>query len=393
MNEDLEIFDSKSYWFVGAAYSGTEDQTERFIKEGIWETRGKQSDLVKSIKVGEKIAIKSTYTRKKGVPFDSRGHTVSVMAIKAIGTVVENLGDGQTLKVDWEEDTTVREWYFFTGRNTVWKVTPDSWRKVDLIDFAFHGKEQDIDRFRNYPFWRERFGDNTKEVSSFSWTKFYEEFANKLLTFRHRREELIAGIHKISEKIDVMSVLNDQYEEGVVGGPLKDICPFTVIAIFNRGLTDENRKLIAKELAGLIGVSEPVPKSFDGIPVVNNQSTWFFGYSYKRQTDDIDNLWEVFARAISFADLEDEDEGEEASAHFAAAYDKAMKVYGVAWNLTMGFYWIRPWNFLTLDGQSKNYIDKKLNIQINTNGPNKRCNSSDYLELMERIEARFVEAH
>ncbi len=391
MNKDLETFDSKSYWFVGAAYSGTEDQTERFIKEGIWEAKGKQSDLVKTIKAGEKIAIKSTYTRKKGLPFDTRGHTVSVMAIKAIGTVLENLGDGQTLKVDWEEDTTLREWYFFTGRNTVWKVTPDSWRKVDLIDFAFYGKEQDIDRFRNYPFWRERFGDSVKETSSFSWTKFYEEFANKLLAFRYRREELIAGIHKISEEIDVMSVLNDQYEEGVVGGPLKDICPFTVIALFNRGLTAENRKIIAKELADLIGVSEPVPKSFDGIPVVNNQSTWFFGYSHKRQSDDLDNLWEVFARAISFADLDDEDEGDEASTHFAAAYDKAMEVYGVAWNLTMGLYWIRPWNFLTLDGQSKNYINNKLNIQINTNGPNKRCNSTDYLELMERIEARFEE--
>lgn len=390
MSDNFELTDTKSYWFVGAAYSGTEDQTERFIQEGIWEARGKQSDLVKTIKAGEKIAIKSTYTRKKGLPFDNRGHTVSVMAIKAIGTVVENLGDGKTLKVDWEEGTTLREWYFFTGRNTVWKVTPDSWRKVDLIDFAFYGKKQDIDRFRNYPFWRERFGDNIKETSSFSWTKFYEEFANKLLAFRHRREELIEGIHKISEKIDAMSVLNDQYEEGIVGGPLKDICPFTVFAIFNRGLTNENRVLIATELADLIGVSEPVPKSFDGIPVVNNQSTWFFGYSYKRQADDIDNLWEVFARAIAFADLDD-DASEEVSDYFAAAYDKAMDIYGVAWNLTIGLYWIRPWNFLTLDSQSKNYINNKLNIQINTNGPNKRCNSNDYLELMESIEARFEE--
>ena len=257
------------------------------------------------------------------------------------------------------------------------------------INFTFRGKEQDIDRFRNYPFWRERFGDNTAENSSFSWTRFYEEFADKLLAFRYRRDELIAGIHKISEKVDAMSVLNDQYEEGIVGGPLKDICPFTVFAIFNRGLTDENRKIIAKELADLIGVLEPVPKSFDGIPLVNNQSTWFFGYSYKRQSDDIDNLWDVFARGISFADLEDG--GEEVSARFADAYDKAMGIYGVAWNLTMGLYWIRPWSFLTLDSQSKNYINKKLNIEINTTGPNKRCSSDDYLELMDSIEARFQE--
>ena len=27
----------RSYWFVGASYGGTEDQTSRFLSEGIWE--------------------------------------------------------------------------------------------------------------------------------------------------------------------------------------------------------------------------------------------------------------------------------------------------------------------------------------------------------------------
>lgn len=392
MSENSEIDNSKSYWFVGSTYNG-KDHTERFIEEGVWELhpKAKSIDSIKSIKAGEKIAIKSTYTRKKGVPFDSRGHTVSVMAIKAVGTVIEHLGDGKSLKVDWESNFAPKEWYFFTSRNTVWKIIPETWARANLVDFAFHGKEQDIDRFRNDPYWRERFGDNMEENSSFGWTRFYEEFANKLLAFRYRREELIAGIHKISEKVDAMSVLNDRYEEGIVGGPLKDICPFTVFAIFNRGLTDENRKIIAKELADLIGVSESVPKSFDSIPLADNRNTKFFGYSYERQSDDIDNLWEVFTRAISFADLNDENEDNEASDYFAAAYDKAMDIYGVGWNLSIGLYWIRPWNFLTLDSQSKNYINNKLNIEVNTSGPNKRCSSDDYLELMESIEARFEE--
>ena len=392
MSDNFELTDTQPYWFVGATYNN-EDQTARFIEQGVWEvnTEGKQTDLVKSIKAGEKIAIKSSYTRKNDLPFDNRGHTVSVMAIKAVGTVVENVGDGQTLKVDWEKDIPLREWYFFTSRNTVWKVVPETWARVNLIDFTFNGKEQNIDRFRNDVFWRERFGDDPLVISSFGWTKFYEEMASKLLGFRYRRGELIAGIHKISEKSDVVSILNDQYEEGVIGGPLKDICPFTVMAIFNRGITDDNRKVIAKELAELIGVSEPVPDSFDGIPIVNNQRTWFFGYSYKRHSDDIDILWEVFARAISFADLDDRDEGDEASEHFAAAYDKAMDIYGVGWNLTMGLYWIRPWSFLTLDGQSQEYISKKLKIKISKYGPKGRCNSNDYLGLVENLETRFLE--
>lgn len=389
---NADINENKNYWFVGASFGGTEDQTERFIKEGVWEVNSsRQADLVKSIQPGEKIAIKSAYTRKNNLPFDNRGHTVSVMAIKAIGTVVENLGDGKTLKVEWDEGFEPREWYFFTSRNTVWRVAPETWARVNLIDFTFNGINQDIDKFRNDPFWHERFGDSAKEQSRFNWTSFYEAFASQLLKYRDRREELVAGIHKISEKIPVMSVLTDEYEEGVKGGPLKDICPFTVFALFNRGITDENRQKVAQELADLIGVSESVPTSFDGIPVVNNQSTWFFGYSHKRQPDDISNLWEVFARAISYADPMDETDGEEITNNFAATYDKAMQVHGVGWNLTMALYWIRPWTFLTLDGQSKTYINHKLNIPINTNGPNKRCTAADYLEVMTKIESRFQE--
>ena len=392
MSNNLNVTDAQSYWFVGSIYDD-KDHTERFIEKGIWELNpvAKPIDSIKSIKAGERIAIKSSYIRKNKLPFDNRGHAVSVMAIKAIGTVIENLGDGKNLKVDWEANTPPREWYFFTNRNTVWNVIPETAIRAGLIDFAFHGKAQDIDMFRNDPYWRERFGDNIKENSSFEWTSFYEEMASKLLSFRDRRDELITGIHKISEKIDVMSILNDQYEEGVEGGLLKDICPFTVMALFNRKVTDENRKFIARELAELLNVSESVPDSFDGIPLVNNQRTWFFGYSYKRQPNDIDILWNVFAQAISFTDVDNESESDDIRSEFIAAYNQAAQCHGVGWNLTMGLYWIRPWSFLTLDGQSQEYINNKLNIEISVNGPKGRCTANDYLGLMANLDTRFKE--
>jgi hypothetical protein len=62
----------------------------RFLAEGIWEIHkptDKDSVLVKSMKTGDRIAIKAAYTRKRGLPFDNRGQTVSVMAIKAVGTI------------------------------------------------------------------------------------------------------------------------------------------------------------------------------------------------------------------------------------------------------------------------------------------------------------------
>jgi 5-methylcytosine-specific restriction protein B len=388
MNSNQEGAIAKACWFVGAAYGGTEDQTPRFFKEGMWENgcKDKYLDAVRSIQPGDRIAIKSSYTRKHDLPFDNRGQTVSVMAIKAIGIVKENLHDGRNLKVNWHPFDFPREWYFYTNRMTVWRVLPGDWATDALIGFAFDGKQQDYDRFRNAPYWRERFGDSVLDKKRFNWTSFYEAVADKLRGFRDKRKELVACVHDIASSVEGLSNLQDQYRDGTTG-PLKDICPFTVMGIFNRGITDANRKIIAAKLANFLGVMLPVPDSFEGIPTLNNQKSWFFGFDNRRQPDDIDSLWNAFEAALRFTESDDT----EARSKFIAAYDNTIQHFGVGWNITMGLYWIRPWDFPTLDGQSQRYISKKLNIQIGLNGPKKRCSANDYLTVLDTLEARFQE--
>ena len=116
---------------------------------------------MRTIEPGDRIAIKATFTRKNrdALPFDNRGNSVSVMAIRAVGKVTENMGDGRNLRVDWERVDPQREWYFYTYQGTVWRVNPDSWRADQLIKFTFDGEDQDIDTWRNLPYWRDRFGD------------------------------------------------------------------------------------------------------------------------------------------------------------------------------------------------------------------------------------------
>ena len=137
---------------MGASYGGTDDQTARFLEQGIWENgyERRYLELVKSISVGERIAIKSSYTRVHGVPYDNDGKHVSVMAIKAIGLVTENPMDG-SLKVSWTPLQPQREWFFYTNRNTVWKVSPGNWKSDALIRFTFENEQQDIDRFVRDP--------------------------------------------------------------------------------------------------------------------------------------------------------------------------------------------------------------------------------------------------
>jgi len=388
MNSVQEGAGVRSYWFVGASYGSTDDQTSRFLDEGIWENgyENRYLDSVRAIQPGDRIAIKASYTRTRALPFDNRGQTVSVMAIKAIGTVTENFGDGRRVKVDWTRLESTREWYFFTSRVTIWRVIPGEWRTDALIGFAFSEKPQDIDRFRNAPYWRERFGDAALDKRRFHWTRFYEAVADKLLGFQNNRADLVAGIHAIAGRVDGLSNLQDQFADGT-SGPLKDICPFTTIGIFNRGITETNRKTIAAELANFLGVKEAVPDSFEGIPVLNNQRSWFFNYENKRQPDDIDILWKAFAASVRFAES-DEDE---VQVSFIKAYDAAIERWGVAWNLTTGLYWIRPWSFPTLDIRSRNYISNQLAIPIGHSGPQKHCSGADYIAVMDALETRFQE--
>ena len=142
----------RPFWFVGASYGGTDDRTPEFLKDKIWHNgwQNRHLDQVKSMLAGDRIAIKYSTTRKHNLPFDAGGRTVSVMGIKAIGTVTNNLGDGRTVGVDWIPVDPPREWYFYTGRRTVWKVVPGlgtlPWAAEALIGFAFEDKPQDYAR-------------------------------------------------------------------------------------------------------------------------------------------------------------------------------------------------------------------------------------------------------
>lgn len=383
-----EISNTRPSWFVGAAYNRTEDQTPRFLAEGIWENGyedGKYGDLVRSMRPGDRIAIKSSYTRKRELPFDNRGATVSVMAIKAVGTITANLDDGKRVQVNWTPVSPPREWYFYTNRATVWRVAPGGWMEDGLLAFTFDGQQQDLDRFRNEPFWRERFGDADGE-QRFRWTSFYSAVAAKLLDYRADRKPLIDGIHAIAQEMAGLGYLQDRYPEGGTG-PLRDICPFTAMGTFNRAMTDSNRSAIARALAKLIGVEEEPPSTFEGIPVLNNQRSWFFRYGDKRGEGDIDKLWGLFAAAAALVESDQPDQRDQ----FIADYDAAIDVWGASWNLSTGLYWSHPWEFPTLDSNSRSFLTSRLQMRVPTIGPQKPCSGATYLKLVDDLKARFSE--
>ena len=137
------------YWMVGS-YWGEDDQTNRFLSEGIWENgyEDKYIDQVKAMNVGDRIAMKATFTQKSNLPFDNRGNTISAMAIKATGTVAKNPGDGRRVEVNWDPLPSVpHTWYFYTQRKTVWHLQKDDKYAQRLIRFAFYNEQQDFPFF------------------------------------------------------------------------------------------------------------------------------------------------------------------------------------------------------------------------------------------------------
>ena len=72
------------------------------------------------------------------------------------------------------------------------------------------------------------------------WIKFYSEFADVLLKYRNNRNELIRIIKKVFESID-MKLPTLEKDNLIV-----DIDPFTVFGLFNKGISDLNRKKIIK---------------------------------------------------------------------------------------------------------------------------------------------------
>lgn len=180
----------------------------------------------------------------------------------------------------------------------------------------------------------------------FQWTDFYMELADNLLQYKANRTELI-------EKIKTVYIqANLKLPKLENNNAIEDIDPFTVFALFNKGISDENRIKILEAIASVFGIKTEVPTTFAGIPVVNNLKATFYYFKGDRGEQDIDNLWEVFDNAIQYSSTL----SEPYKSNLQKSYDTVRKQKGVNWNITMALYWIRPNTFINLDSRNREFL-------------------------------------
>jgi len=212
----------------------------------------------------------------------------------------------------------------------------------------------------------------------FTWIPFYEEFADILLEYRNCQGELIECLEDLKGKglsptipipssiahIEFMEQLKGKMEQlkskGLTITPLQDrnsegeksllteIDPFTFYGVFNRRIKTEDRVAIIGAVKERFDVKADVPSDFTSIPILHTMKSWFFPFAPKREKGHIEKLWRSYELALGKDPLNDD--------KFADAFNEAIRLRQVRFNLTMGLFWIRPNVFLNLDGPVRRYL-------------------------------------
>ncbi|HZJ90255.1 MAG TPA: AAA family ATPase [Oscillospiraceae bacterium] len=186
-------------------------------------------------------------------------------------------------------------------------------------------------------------------TTKYTWTPFYVEFADKLLPYKNNRNEMIRKIARAFESIPMKLPKLDCDEYDIP----TDMDPFSVFALFNKSLTDENRIKILQALKVEFDVISDVPRDFYAIPVLNPINATFYRFTGERGDNDIDNLWSLFEVALAYS----HEKSESNRRDFAKYFDVCLTYKGVKWNITMSLFWIRPFTYLGLDGRNRSMLN------------------------------------
>lgn len=200
----------------------------------------------------------------------------------------------------------------------------------------------------------------------FTWIPFYKELATSLLQFRNNRTPLVNWIYA-----NLQGYLS-HFKDNSQGKRVPDVDPFTVFAIFNRGLTNDKRNDICNKLKSFLKISALIPQDYCGIPVMNAQRSNFMAFEDKRKDGDIERLWAVFEDAVLDKSVRD-------------TYNALRNQFLIKYNLTIGLFWVRPDRFLPLDSRSQKSL-KALGILFDNT---QFLSYEEYERVMKELKAKM----
>lgn len=176
-------------------------------------------------------------------------------------------------------------------------------------------------------------------MSRFTWLPFFEEMLS-VICKKYNKESLCKVFHEIFSDAGGTQT---KFPDGTVG-PLREIDPLTFIAYFNRGIKNTRRVKYCRLAKQKFGLNSETPADFDGIPTINPQLTWFFGWATGTNSDDINSLWS-FSKQLEMGQVDDD------------LFSRILKIQnvGIA-KLTQLMFICRPTHYVSLDKKNVNYL-------------------------------------
>lgn len=199
-----------------------------------------------------------------------------------------------------------------------------------------------------------------------TWIPYYIEMADKLSQFKDNRKPLLDIVYALDKNFV-------GYIKAEDGGHVSDIDPFTVYGIFNRGITDDNRIKLCQYFKEKLNIQAAIPSDFDGVPVLDNRRSIF--YRTENESTDIQPLWNLFLAVLA------DDKGKVGS-----CFDVVTAQQGIKWNITMGLYWIRPYDYISLDSRNRDYLPS-LGISVFKEN---QIDAAHYIPLLESVKEKIA---
>lgn len=220
----------------------------------------------------------------------------------------------------------------------------------------------------------------------FDWIPFYKELADKLLDYKNNRPQLIKIIKDVFNSIG-MDLPTLEKANNII-----DIDPFTVFGLFNKRLTDDNRKKIINGFANSLGIKAPLPTVFNSIPILDVRNATYYAFEGERNDNDIDNIWNLYEQALTYS----KDKSEKNKTELKKWFDIVINIKFVGNSkLTMGLYWIAPDTYLNLDKRNVWYIyqSEQMPEDFVSTLPavHDKLEASLYFEIVDKVSAYLKE--
>ncbi|MFZ9595150.1 MAG: AAA family ATPase [Bdellovibrionia bacterium] len=204
----------------------------------------------------------------------------------------------------------------------------------------------------------------------FTWIGFFEEMLAVVC-----RDYDSKSLAQLAHELFPSAPLKDQYKDGT-SSPVKEFDPLTFIGYFNRALTDDKRIALCELAKEKLKLKADVPSDFTGIPIINNQASWFFPYAKNRTDDVFLRLW-AFAKALNTDSINEH------------IFSDALNVNGVGIaKLTQLCFFCKSSKYLPLDKNTTEYL-KNNGLEKEVTDVRKSEKWSAYTKLLTAIGEKF----